>query len=192
MSSVTLLPSAGRALVPWKNGGGVTQTVAAFPSDAGPDAFMWRVSIAEVRTAGPFSIFPETDRHLSVLDGTLLIDIAGQLPVTLSGASDGLAFPGDVATTGTPIGGPVLDLNVMTRRGRFRAEVERVFSNVPVSVSSETTILVAGAATEVEYDRSKVTLGRLDALCITSDAGQHRLVSAAVPVHLIQIFPVAC
>lgn len=187
MSDVTLLPAAGRARVPWKNGGGVTQTVAAFPGDAGPDAFMWRVSIAEVRTAGPFSAFPATDRHLSVLEGTLLLNVSEQ-PSTLSPASAGLAFPGDVAASGTPIDGPVLDLNVMTRRGQFRAEVERLDPDVPVRIGSDVAILVATARAHVACGRTRVALDRLDGLRITNRAGRHLSVSAGGPVHLIRIF----
>ena len=187
MSDVTLLPAAGRAQVPWKNGGGVTQTLAAFPIDAGPDAFMWRVSIAEVRTAGPFSAFPETDRHLSVLEGTLLLSVAGQ-PSTLSPDSAGLAFPGDVSASGTPIGGPVLDLNVMTRRGQFHAEVEKLHSGRPVPVNGEVAILVATAATDVAYGQTRAAIGRLDALSVTNPGGRPLSITADGPAHLIQIF----
>lgn len=188
MSEATLLPVAGRAQVPWKNGGGVTQTVAAFPSDAGPDAFMWRVSIAEVRTAGPFSAFPETDRHLSVLEGSLLLTVAGQPSAELSPDSAGLAFPGDAAASGTPIGGPVLDLNVMTRRGRFRAEVEKLHPGRPAPIGAEIAILVATAPTHVVYGRTWAALDRLDALSMTNHAGQSLSITAGGPAHLIQIF----
>jgi environmental stress-induced protein Ves len=187
MSEATLLPAAERVQVPWKNGGGVTQTVAAFPNDAGPDDFMWRVSVAQVRTAGPFSAFPETDRHLSVLEGTLLLEVANQ-PSMLSPASAGLAFPGDVAASGTPIDGPVLDLNVMTRRGQFRAEVERLSSNTPVPIDAEVAILVATAPAHVACGRTSVALDRLDALIMTNHAGQLLSVTAGGPAHLIQIF----
>ncbi len=185
MSEVTLLPAVERAKVPWKNGGGVTQTVAAFPEDAGPDAFMWRVSIAEVRTAGPFSAFPETDRHLSILEGTLQLDVAGQSS-TLSAASEGLAFRGDVAASGTPVDGPVLDLNVMTRRGRYRAEVERLRSEKFARIDADIAILVATAAIQVELGENRMTLAPLDALRITD--GQRLSIRADGPAYLIQIF----
>lgn len=188
MSEVTLLPAAGRAQVPWKNGGGVTQTVAAFPSDAGPDDFMWRVSIAEVRTAGPFSAFPDTDRHLSVLEGTLLLSVAGQPPATLSPDSAGLAFPGDVAASGTPAEGPVLDLNVMTRRGRFRAEVARLDPGKPMVIGAETAILVGATPTHVQCGGTWTALARLDALSLTNHAGQLLSITAGGPAHLVQIF----
>lgn len=188
MSEVTLLSAAGRAQVPWKNGGGVTQTVAAFPSDAGPDAFMWRVSIAEVSTAGPFSTFPDTDRHLSVLEGALLLSVVGQPSAELSHDSAGLAFPGDVAASGTPIDGPVLDLNVMTRRGQFRAEVEQLSSENPVPIGAEIAILVATAPAHVTCGRTWAALDRLDALTMTNHAGRLLSVTAGGPVHLIQIF----
>ena len=33
---------------PWKNGGGVTREIAAYPHGAGFDTFIWRVSLADV------------------------------------------------------------------------------------------------------------------------------------------------
>ncbi|MEC4600651.1 HutD family protein, partial [Burkholderia vietnamiensis] len=49
----------GAALVasPWKNGGGVTREIAAYPPGAALDAFAWRVSVADVGAGGPFSRF---------------------------------------------------------------------------------------------------------------------------------------
>lgn len=42
---VTLIRGAELVAVPWKNGGGLTREVAAFPADAGLDTFVWRVSV---------------------------------------------------------------------------------------------------------------------------------------------------
>jgi environmental stress-induced protein Ves len=52
--AATLLRGVDLVAAPWKNGGGVTREVAAFPAGAGLDAFVWRVSIADVAQAGPF------------------------------------------------------------------------------------------------------------------------------------------
>jgi len=55
------------SLVPWRNGGGVTREVAV--DGPGPQDFEWRISIAEVNMAGPFSALPGIDRIITLLDG---------------------------------------------------------------------------------------------------------------------------
>jgi environmental stress-induced protein Ves len=54
------------------------------------------------------------------------LEIAGRGSVPLDTSSQPFAFPGDVDLRASLRGGPVDDLNVMTRRGRFRALVTRV------------------------------------------------------------------
>ena len=119
----------------WRNGGGETAEVALFPENAGPDDFDWRVSMARVESAGPFSLFPGVDRTLSILEGEgVVLDIEGRLPVRLTGVSEPYGFPADVAVHAGLVAGPVTDLNVMTRRacpsrdptrGRWAAEAGR-------------------------------------------------------------------
>jgi uncharacterized protein len=119
-----ILRAAGRTAVPWKNGGGVTREVAAWPEGAGFDDFLWRVSMAEVAADGPFSVFPGVDRILAVLEGRLRLEVDAQPPREL-GPGDAAAFPGDAPTYGVVLQGPVLDLNVMSRRSRIEARLER-------------------------------------------------------------------
>ena len=121
-----ILRAADHRVMPWKNGGGSTTEIAVFPEGAGLEAFDWRVSMASVAADGPFSIFPGIDRTLAVLSGTgIVLDIAGRDPVRLTTDDAPQAFPGDAATQGTLIGGPIVDLNVMTRRRRFTHRVMR-------------------------------------------------------------------
>jgi uncharacterized protein len=114
-----------RVVSPWKNGGGTTTEVAAFPPGASLENFGWRVSIAQVARGGPFSLFPGIDRTLALFEGRMALTIAGHGVVELSAEAPPVAFPGDVATEAALIGGPVTDLNVMTRRGAFTARMTR-------------------------------------------------------------------
>ena len=110
----------------WRNGGGETAEIAVSPDDAGLDDFDWRVSMARVESDGPFSLFPGVDRTLSILEGEgVVLDIAGRLPVRLTGVSEPYGFPADVAVHAGLVAGPVTDLNVMTRRGRHAHRVAR-------------------------------------------------------------------
>ena len=124
--TTTILRAADRIATPWKNGGGVTREIAVWPPEAGLDDFDWRISMAEVREPGAFSLFPDVDRCLTVIEGCLRLTFDDETSVSLVARSKPWAFPGDQACHGLPIGGRVLDLNVMWRRGQFRSQVKRV------------------------------------------------------------------
>ena len=116
--------------VPWKNGGGTTAEVAAFPEGSGFDTFGWRISMADVASDGPFSVFPGIDRTLIVVEGYgIELDVEG-IAYRLDEASPKLSFSGDDITTGRLLAGPIRDLNVMTRRGQFRHRTRFVESGV--------------------------------------------------------------
>lgn len=156
-----ILRAAERVAVPWKNGGGVTREVAVWPHGAGFDDFDWRVSIAEVREAGPFSVFADIDRVLTILEGRMTLAFDDR-EMTLDPHSAPLALAGDAPCFGTPLGGPVTDLNVMVRRGRCRAGVERVSSGA-ISVTAA-TILVADASARLRSAERAIALRRFDAV----------------------------
>lgn len=138
-----VLRAADRRATPWKNGGGVTSEVCAWPPGAGFDVFTWRVSMAEVRADGPFSLFPGVDRILAVLRGRLALSIGGTGDCDLTPDSPPAVFPGDVRTIGRLVESPVLDLNVMTRRGAASAHVERAVSPMELPATRGVRLVVA-------------------------------------------------
>lgn len=109
----------------WKNGMGRTREIAVFPPGADMASFLWRVSVAEVDSAAPFSAFPGVDRHIALLDG------AG-FNMTLDGAHthrlDRLyvpfAFPGEASVTVSLIDGATRDFNLMLRRGQAAGRID--------------------------------------------------------------------
>lgn len=125
------IPRASFRRMPWKNGGGETVELAAFPEGAPLDGFGWRLSMATVARPGPFSAFPGVDRTLAVLEGRLALDFEGRRRVVLHPGSPPLSFPADLAVAGEPLDGPVTDLNLMTRRGGFRHRLSRVEAGGP-------------------------------------------------------------
>jgi environmental stress-induced protein Ves len=144
--TIRLLRAAERIATPWKNGGGVTREIAASPPGAGIDAFDWRVSIAEVSAGGPFSTFSGVDRFLTVIEGSgIRLEVAGMEPVSLDTASPPYAFSGDAACGAELTGGPIRDLNVMVRRGVYRAGVRRllVSDETAVDAVADQTLVVA-------------------------------------------------
>ena len=110
----------------WKNGGGVTREIVREPAGASLDDFDWRVSVADIATAGPFSRFVGVDRHLLLLegDGVNLTSAEAGMNVNLLADDTVLAFSGDVDMSSQLLGGAVRDFNVMTKRGVWQAQVE--------------------------------------------------------------------
>ncbi|WP_217570149.1 HutD family protein [Mesorhizobium sp. GbtcB19] len=173
-----ILRAAGYRVMPWKNGGGTTTEIAVSPDGAGLDDFDWRISMACVESSGPFSSFAGIDRTLSVLEGDgVVLDIAGQPPARLTKASSPLAFPGDVPTGATLIGGPITDLNVMTRRGRMAHEVGRrpLSGEIRIAPRADTTLILAVDAGVTLFTHDASELGPLDTLVLDRDGPELRL-----------------
>jgi uncharacterized protein len=168
-----VLRAAERAAVPWKNGGGFTREVAVHPPGSDFERFDWRVSIAEIAAPGPFSVFPDIDRRMVVLSGRLTLAIDGSAPLTLTPESPAVAFAGDVAAFAEPHGGPVVDLNVMTRRGHCTADLRRLELRSPTRLETQpgvTRLLVALTSQRILYGGAPQLLERLDALVIAPGA----------------------
>lgn len=110
---------------PWKNGGGVTRQIAAWPEHAGLDDFGWRISTARVDVAGPFSHFAGIDRTLAVIEGALDFSQDNQHPVLLIQEGPAVSFAGEAPISGGPVGGSVTDFNLMTRRGHYSHVLSR-------------------------------------------------------------------
>ena len=173
--SLQVLRAAGRAAVPWKNGGGVTREVAVSPPGSALGDFDWRVSIAEVRAAGPFSVFPGVDRCMAVLAGRLWLHIEGLPAMTLAPDSPPVAFPGDTPVFAEPLGAPVTDLNVMTRRGRCSATLTRRTTGGSALLEPHpggTTLVIALSDLRVQSGPLEVGLAPRDALVLGEGAAR--------------------
>ncbi len=100
--------------VPWRNGGGLTRELLAWPS---PQDWRCRLSVADIASDGPFSAFPGVARHFVVLEGDgVVLDFAGRQIEQRPGDAP-LVFDGAAAPGCRRLGGPVRDLNLMSRGG---------------------------------------------------------------------------
>ena len=145
-----------RQSMPWKNGGGSTTELAIFPPGANLENFFWRLSSACVETAGPFSQFSGVDRGLAILSGDGLIlhgrdEHSAPTRVHLDRDTQPYRFPGELAIHAELCGGPVLDLNLMTRRNVCDQSMQRLVAGVHhLDATDESLILLycaEGAAT---------------------------------------------
>jgi len=144
---VSALPAS-----PWKNGGGSTRTIAVFPPEAGFDDFDWRVSIADVASSGEFSRFPGVDRTILLLDGEgMLLHFDGG-SVALTTLHEPLPFSGDDLVRSELINGSTRDFNVMTRRGRAKADVKVVQSEVQLAADAAVFFCPRGAFRSASAD----------------------------------------
>lgn len=178
--TLQLLRAADHLEQPWKNGGGVTREIAVGPAGAGLETFDWRVSLAEVSEPGAFSMFPGVDRTLTVLDGQLRLVFAEAPPVTLTSASPPLAFPADIDCHGVPVGGPAVDLNVMVRRDRYRASVERL-ADRDWDPAGDFALLVALGPVALAGNGGQWRLGRHDAVLSAATDRRARTLAARGP-----------
>lgn len=96
----------------WKNGGGSTRELLAWPSGAD-----WRVrlSVATVMADGPFSHFEGVQRWFAVLQGDGVRLSVDGTATELRAASPPFSFAGAAQTSCALLGGPTLDFNLMLR-----------------------------------------------------------------------------
>ncbi len=106
-------PERDHPLMPWANGRGSTKEIVAHPSS---DAWVWRLSLADVNEDGPFSMLPDTDRSLVVAAGKGMRLFTGDSGATVVRGFETVSFSGDIPTRAELLDGPVRDLNLMVRR----------------------------------------------------------------------------
>lgn len=134
---------------PWKNGGGSTKQLLIFPINAELTGFDYRISIASISSNGPFSSFIGIDRQLVILEGdgvelsinshegTKLrngLGVEEKIPrdtdtteyKRLTPADSPFCFSGETSITSQLLGSDVIDFNVMTKRGAFKAHTQRL------------------------------------------------------------------
>lgn len=130
---------------PWKNGNGITRTLAVEPENADFDHFLWRLSFAEVNAAGKFSTFPGVDRSILVWKGNGLFLHSSKGVLAITPDSEAHAFRGEDEIEATLVDGPTIDFNVMVRRGLCTATVNRYRSEAVVSRGSRQAFFLCAA-----------------------------------------------
>lgn len=137
MAPVRLIPAHEYRRVRWSNGCGWTREIHAAgagagdgtgdsDSDRGRDqgAWDWRLSIAEIEGAAPFSRFPGVERELVLLDGDgLRLDLGDGEVQELQPPHQRLRFAGERALYCTPLGGRASAFNLMWRRDAVAAQL---------------------------------------------------------------------
>ncbi len=129
-----IIPPSDFKTMPWKNSGGITHEILKEERD---DKLLWRLSIAEVASDGPFSLFPSLSRILTVIEGEGLVLQAPDRELRALPLSP-LAFSGDLPISGKRIGGDVRDFNVIFNANVVAADVT-VHDRLKVTTSNDVT-----------------------------------------------------
>ncbi len=122
MSFTTYAPDTFISM-PWKNGKGETIELLKEEID-NKNFFNWRLSRAQVSTDGDFSEFKAYERTLVLLSGNgITLDHQHSPQHVLTEPLQFAQFSGAERTTASLHDGPVIDFNIMTRKGTCSAAV---------------------------------------------------------------------
>lgn len=151
---------------PWKNGAGITHEALRVPAQGGP--FLWRVSVAEVGSSGPFSDFTGYHRAMVLLrgDGLRLHLADGTAPV-LREVGDLVQFDGGMGTQCELLAGACTDLNLILSQSVVANDVrvERLLAPMTVKPLAQDLLLVFAVTGRMTLDDSsggKVVLEEWD------------------------------
>jgi hypothetical protein len=96
----------------WRNGGGWTRELLAWPT---ADDWRVRVSVADIESDGPFSSFPGVQRFFAVLEGAGVELTVDGRPQQVMPDGSVAQFAGGATTHCRLLSGPTRDLNLMVR-----------------------------------------------------------------------------
>jgi environmental stress-induced protein Ves len=117
---MNILRESGFTAVPWKNGGGVTREILRAPAE--PAAFDWRLSLATIGSAGPFSSFEGYHRTLVLVAGAgVELNFAQHGTTRLGTPGQAVSFDGAWQTSCTLLDGPSTDLNLIVSVARAQS-----------------------------------------------------------------------
>lgn len=98
----------------WRNGGGYTRELLAWPST---DECDLRIAVADIEDDGPFSAYPGVERWITVISGVGIALTFSDGERELAPGDAPLCFDGAAVPGCRMLAGPTRDLNLMVRRG---------------------------------------------------------------------------
>lgn len=156
----------------WQNGGGITHQLCRQDDEHG---LLWRVSVAEVASDGPFSRFDNIDRVIMLLDGAgFSLMGVGDNPQLLATPLAPFSFAGETPILCSLINGAVRDFNLMTRRGALTAALEVLTLNSEAQLlplGEQTIIFVAKGGVDAAVNGQCFTLDTEHSLLLHNEKG---------------------
>ena len=141
---------------PWRNGGGSTRELLAWPAGS---EWQLRISLADIERDGPFSVFSGVQRYFAVVAGAGVQLHFGPSVRRVTPNSKPLRFDGADAPICALIDGPTRDLNLMHRGGD--ATMQNVLPGVAWDEDcAERGLFTVGGGTLHTAAHGAVELGR--------------------------------
>src|SRR5579871_6891915 len=120
-----ILRESSYLTVPWKNGGGITREILREPAQS--ETFDWRLSLATIDAAGPFSAFEGYHRTLVLVRGAgVELNFGPHGTARLDATGRNVSFDGAWPTSCTLLDGSSTDLNLIVHADHVRS-VNRTF-----------------------------------------------------------------
>ncbi|MGF6878078.1 environmental stress-induced protein Ves [Paraburkholderia sp. MM5477-R1] len=184
-TGLTIRPLASYALQPWRNGGGRTRPLAEGADGA------WRISLAEVERDGPYSRFPDMDRLSLVVQGPG-VDLRHTGNHVMLEPGRAVEYDGGIDWQATLRGGPVIALNTMAARGRFRSRVVPLRETTLIPTGSFALVLpLSGTCAWRTEDRTRAMALASDSLITRHVDGPDLLVTPLADAVPTPLFPSA-
>ncbi|MEQ1344100.1 HutD/Ves family protein [Acinetobacter seifertii] len=155
----------------WKNGAGFTLEIARSQGEAD---FDWRISMADVTTSGPFSLFPNKQRIISVLGGQGMVLHVDDLPAKTLNQGDIFAFHGESQVQSELVDGVIRDLNLIYDPAKFHARFQwlnDVAGQAFISSADLIFIFNQGGETQVSVEGDLFQLAAQETLKIEKNTG---------------------
>jgi uncharacterized protein len=174
-AGIKIIRRSSFAATPWKNGGGITHEAIRVPPTG--DAFLWRVSVAQIDSSGPFSDFAGYDRKMVLLRGRgIALQFGGGKQCALRSVGDFVEFDGAMATHCELLDGPCEDLNLMVSKSlRTAARIEHLGEPKRLAAIHGETTLIFGILDPLRLGGSAGESARLEPwdLAILTDCSAH-------------------
>ncbi|HEY2779773.1 MAG TPA: HutD family protein [Steroidobacteraceae bacterium] len=162
MNGLTIVPRAAFAQQPWKNGGGTTFEAIRRPPSGDP--FLWRVSLAQIDSSGPFSDFTGYDRKMVLLQGHgVSLEFGNGEHRALRAVGDWLQFDGGIPVHCRLLDGPCTDFNLMVSKSmQTAARIEQLRGNLALDAARGQTMLIFSLEDPVSIDSAAGESQRLE------------------------------
>ena len=149
---IQIVRRASFRATPWKNGGGITHEAIRVPPTG--EALLWRVSVAQIDSSGPFSDFAGYDRKMVLLQGRgVALEFGSGEQCALRGIGDWVEFDGAMSTRCELLDGPCVDLNLIVSKSlRTVMRIERLSEPTLVAAMPGETTLIFGIQDPLSLD----------------------------------------
>ena len=160
---------------PWRNGGGVTQELLAWPAaTAATLDWQLRISVARIDRDGPFSAYPGVERWFAVVQGEGVVLRFPNRRLMLGAGSEPVRFEGAAAPGCDLLDGPTQDFNLMVRSSAGRGAMVLARGGEEWVSTARWRALFTAEAAKLQIDESDAATLPAGTLAWCAEAGQQR------------------